>query len=194
MGMMSPVSSATWMNQPGGLSPSCGCCHRTRASVPTMRCELDLHDGLVVHHELVRGPRRAAVRWRAPASRGRPPAWRARTPRPGPCRAPWPSTWRRPRRGAAPQPTSASRRTRRPRCSPTRGGASRRARSPRRRDASMRCATSDATSGSSMPSRRMANSSPPRRAAVSPALQDPVQPVRRPGRADCRRARGRSCR
>ena len=53
MGTMSPVSSASGMNDPGGTRPRSGCSQRTSASKPSMRASAERDQRLVVQAQLV---------------------------------------------------------------------------------------------------------------------------------------------
>ena len=166
-----PVSSATGMNSPGASRPRSGCCQRTSASTPTIAAGREVDDRLVVQPQLVVLERAAQLVLGAQPARSRGRASARRRARSGRGRAPWRGTSRRRRRGAGPRRRWLARRRRR--AMPIAGGHEVLAPADARTAAAR--ARSDALGDRDRLVRRrrarrtrITNSSPPKRATVSP--------------------------
>ena len=174
-GSISRLSSAIGMNSPGSSRPRVGCSQRTSASTPASRWLRELEDRLVVQGELGVSQRlRQRLLELHPLDHRRVHLGLVHL------LLPLALGLRAVERevGVAKQVVGARRRRSRSRCwrrRTPRGPGSRTARSSPR---GCGCATR-ATRGSSTSSSRTTNSSPPKRAAVSAARMQRLQPVRR---------------
>ena len=193
IGMIRPVSSASGMNDSGGTRPRVGCCQRTSASSPTIRLGREVDDRLVVEPQLVALERAAEVVLELdPLHRRRAHRRLERTCSACPAsRFAWTRAISASRkRSAGVAPAGPGDRDPEARVDEPLAIAEGERRAA---DSTIRSAIRRASSSPPIPSRMIPNSSPPKRATVSPGRRQ-RRAARRPQRGADRRPRGRGSR